>query len=261
MRKLELTLIHAAREIGALALAFTIGTVALGVNETRAAEDLIDPKAMTILGQMSAYLAGASSFTVKATVLYDHVQTSGIKIKSAAVREVFVRRPGELHVRTQFDDGASRKTWYDGKELVILNERSNEYAKLGFAGNLDQLLDHVIENTEVQLPLADLLYSDIDKTFAESIISAEYVGQRLVDGVLCHQLSLESTGADWQIWIEADDTPVPRRFAIDYVHVPGEPQFLASLTEWRIDPQFEDADFAIKLPQDAREISVDQMMQ
>ena len=143
MRKLELTLIHAAREIGALALAFTIGTVALGVNETR----------------------------------------------------------------------------------------------------------------------ADLLYSDIDKTFAESIISAEYVGQRLVDGVLCHQLSLESTGADWQIWIEADDTPVPRRFAIDYVHVPGEPQFLASLTEWRIDPQFEDADFAIKLPQDAKEVSVDQMTQ
>ncbi len=261
MRKLGLALNHVARQFGALVFTFVIGAVALGANETRAAEDLIDPKAMTILGQMSGYLAGASSFTVKATVLYDHVRTSGIKIKSAAVREVFVRRPSELHARTQFDDGTSRKAWYDGKELVVLNEQNNEYSNLGFAGNLDQLLDHVIENTEIQLPLADLLYSDIDKTFAESIISVEYVGKRLVDGVLCHQLSLESTGADWQIWIEADDTPVPRRFAINYVHVRGEPQFLASLAEWRIDPRFEDADFAIKLPQDAKEISVNQMTQ
>lgn len=261
MQKLKLTLNHAAREFGALALAFTIGTATPGVNETLAAEDLIDPEAMTILGQMSAYLAGASSFTVKGTVLYDHVRTSGIKIKSVAVREILVRRPGELHVRTQFDDGASRKIWYDGKELVILNVQSNEYAKLSFAGNLDQLLDHVIENTEVQLPLADFLYSDINKTFAESIISAEYVGKRLVDGVLCHQLSLESTGADWQIWIEADDTPVPCRFAIVYVHERGEPQFLANFANWRIDPQFEDADFAIKLSQDAKEISVNQLTQ
>ncbi len=49
MRKLGLGLNRTAREFGALALAFTIGTVAFGVNETRAAEDLIDPKAMTIL--------------------------------------------------------------------------------------------------------------------------------------------------------------------------------------------------------------------
>ena len=147
------------------------------------------------------------------------------------------------------------------RETVNGENQIEQGAALGFAGNLDQLLDHVIESTEVQLPLADLLYSDIDKTFAESIISAEYVGKRLVDGVLCNQLSLESTGADWQIWIEADDTPVPRRFAINYLHVHGELQFLASLAEWRIDPQFEDADFAIKLPQDAKEISVNQMTQ
>jgi hypothetical protein len=38
-----------------------------------------------------------------------------------------------------------------------------------------------------------------------------------VDGVPCHQLSFESPGADWQIWIEADSTPVPRRFVIDFV--------------------------------------------
>ncbi len=49
--------------------------------------------------------------------------------------------------------------------------------------------------------------------------------------------------------------------AIVYVHVRGEPQFLANLTEWQIDPQFKDANFAIKLPQDAKEISVNQMTQ
>ncbi len=53
MQKLELALNHATREFGALALAFTIGTVTLGVNETHATVDLIDPAAMKILGQMS----------------------------------------------------------------------------------------------------------------------------------------------------------------------------------------------------------------
>ena len=69
-------------------------------------------------------------------------------------------------------------------------------------GSAPPLLEELIEKHEAQLPLADLLYADIAKSFKESIISAEYLGIKLVNGVKCHHLSFESTGADWQIWVQ-----------------------------------------------------------
>jgi hypothetical protein len=60
----------------------------------------------------------------------------------------------------------------------------------------------------LDLPLADLIYNDIAGVMKESIISAEHMGERMVGGVPCHHLSFESTGADWQVWVQKWDKPV-----------------------------------------------------
>lgn len=242
---------------GVLALLLATGQPGLAQEDTETSEAIRDPKAMEILRQMSDYLGSAGTFSVKMATFSDHVRDSGIKIKSSAERQVFVRRPSEFHARVQFDDQTSREVWYDGNTLIRLDRPKKEYMKLAFSGSIDELLDHVIDNYEVQLPLADFLYSDIVGTFGGNIISAEYVGERLVRGVLCHQLSIESTGADWQIWVEADDTPVPCRFAIVYVNVPGEPEYLAIFDEWKINPNLDEALFKFKTPNDAKEVQSD----
>ena len=73
-------------------------------------------------------------------------------------------------------------------------------------------------------------------------------------GIKCHQLSFESTGADWQIWIEADATPLPCRFAITYVNDKSEPQFLAQLGRWSIGGEATADRFKAAVPERTKEV-------
>jgi hypothetical protein len=197
-----------------IAVLFVAGTFASDLAQSQEQKaGPMDEKAMQILQGMSDYLAGAKTLSFRARTLFDEVRKSGIKIKSARTIHVVLQRPSSLRVLSIADNGAARTSWFDGSKLTVLMRDTNQFMELEYEGNIDGMLDELIENHEAQLPLADLAYSDIAKNFKENLISAGYLGIKLVNGIKCHHLSFESTGADWQIWIQADATPLPRRFA------------------------------------------------
>lgn len=237
------------------AAAVALAVTAAHPNLAPAADDkpVMDQKALDILAGMSKYIAGAKTLSVRAGVFYDQVRDSGIKIKGVALHHIYLDRPNTLQSKSHMDDDSRRRAWFDGEKLVVLFEKPNEYMSLPFKGSVDGLLEELISKHMAQLPLADLLFSDPAKTFGESIISAEYIGEKIVSGVKCHHLSFESTGADWQVWIEADDTPVPRRYVIVYVNEKGEPQFAARMDEWKLGDEAKPL-FEPKLPEGAKEI-------
>ncbi|MDA7949293.1 MAG: DUF2092 domain-containing protein [Hyphomicrobiaceae bacterium] len=214
-----------------------------------------DKKAMEVLQGMSDYLAKAGTASFRVRSFFDQVRKSGIKIKEARGADVRLKRPNGLFVQSVSDNGAARTVWFDGSKLTVWDRHLNQVKALDFKGNTDALLDHLAEKYDVNLPVADLLFSDVGKALKDTIISSEYIGLRTVQGVECHQLSFESTGADWQIWIEADSTPLPRRFAVTYVTVKGEPQFMAQLDRWSIGGAIDQSDFQAAVPKDTKKAS------
>ena len=214
----------------------------------------MDKKAMQILQGMSDYLAKAGTVSFRVRTFFDQVRQSGIKIKAARQGRILLRRPDQLHVQSIADNGAVRSVWFDGSKLTVWDRHLNQYKTLAFKGTTDALLDHLTDKYQVHLPVADLLFSNVGKALKESIISSEYLGIRTVQGVKCHQLSFESTGADWQIWIEADATPLPRRFAITYVNSKSEPQFLAQLDRWSIGEQTEASQFQAAVAKSTKKV-------
>src|SRR5688572_32257698 len=204
-----------------------------------------DEKAIAILQGMSDYLAKEPTVSFRARTFFDVVQQSGIKVKMAREVEVILERPNRLYADTLDDAGIASSIWYDGSKLTVWSRSANEFMTLEFTGDTDQLLDELIDKYELQIPLADLLYSDVAEALGENIISSEYVGLRTVDGVQCHHLSFESDGADWQIWVEADSTPVACRFVIDYVTEESQPQFMAQLDAWSLGAELEEFRFTV----------------
>ena len=213
-----------------------------------------DKSAMQILQGMSDYLGKAGTISFRARTFVDQVRKSGIKVKAARQGRILLKRPNQLHVQSVADNGAVRSVWFDGSNLTVVDRHLNQYKTLAFKGTTDALLDHLADKYQVNLPISDLLFSDVGKALKESIISSEYLGVRTVQGVKCHHLSFESTGADWQIWIEADKTPLPRRFAITYVNTKGEPQYLAQLDRWSIGEQTAASQFKAVVAKSAKEV-------
>jgi hypothetical protein len=212
-----------------------------------AAAPAADEKAMTILQGMSDYLVREKTLSFRAHTFFDAVQPNRIKVKTARTVDV-LKAQDKLYADTLDDAGGATSLWYDNAKLTVWRRTANEVMTLDFTGGTDKLLDELTDKYEFQLPLADLLYSDVKKALGETIMSSEYIGVRMVDGVPCHQISFESEGADWQLWIEADASPVPRRFVIDYVTEESQPQFMAQLDAWSLGGEFEDFRFTAVMP-------------
>jgi hypothetical protein len=214
----------------------------------------IDDKATSILQEMSQYLSTQQTVSFRARTFFDLAQESGIKIKIAREVELMLKRPQQIYASTLDDSGISIWIWFDGSKITAWQRSANEFMTLEYTGTTDDMLDELIGKYDFNIPLADLLYSDLAKSFGEHIISSEYIGVRNVDGVPCHQISFESQGADWQIWIEADATPVPRRFVIDYVTEEGQPQFMAQLDAWSLGGELEDHHFTASMPEGVKRV-------
>ena len=213
-----------------------------------------DEKAIAILQGMSNYLAKEATISFRARTFLDVVQKTGIKVKMAREVELSLKKPNGLQAELRDETGAAGSVWYDGSKLIVWRRSENEVMNLQFTGGIDKLLDELTDKYEFQIPIADLLYSDVAKALGENLISSEYVGPGVVDGVPCHHLSFESEGADWQIWIEADSTPVPRRFVIDYVTEQNQPQFMAQFDAWSIGADLDDSQFTVQIPESVKRV-------
>jgi hypothetical protein len=219
--------------------------------------DLQDPEAMAILQTMSDYLAKAQAFSFHAYSLYDTADEAGIKIKRAIFQQVTVRRPDRMRFHTSTDDGLSRDGYYDGAHLYIVPSGDKpRYAEIDVPPSLDEMLDYVQDNYPINVPAVDLLYSDVAKTVKENLLSAEYVGLRDMEGDKLDQMSFESTGADWQLWVAHGNDPLPRRLVISFVAEQGEPEYLTIIRDWNLSPAADDALFQFTPGADAERFEI-----
>ena len=216
----------------------------------------IDPRAVEKLQRMSEVLAEARSLSLKAESLYDQVESSGVKIKRAVSQEVVLRRPDSLYFRSVRDDGKVREGRYDGKALTIVPQGGGAYARIDVPGTVDTMLDLIQADYQVNVPIADLLYGDLHGRVKDHLLSGVYLGERTVGGEVLDHLSFETTGVDWQLWLERGDRPLPRRLVVTFVNAPGEPEHLTVIKEWELDPALEGEMFSFDPPADWRRIEI-----
>ena len=53
------------------------------------------------------------------------------------------------------------------------------------------------------------------------------------------------------------ERPTPRRFAITYINIKEQPQFLALLKDWNINPELDDKIFEFTPPVGAKEVRIE----
>ena len=234
------------------ALAFVAMSYSFGLAQDSNAP--IDEKAIATLKEMSNYLGESQTMSFHINSYFDMVQKAGTKIKVNRASKVLLKRPNQLNIQAEGDDGSAVSIWYDGSKLTMWMRDINQVMSDDIEGTTDAMLDHLIDKFDVQLPLSDLFYTDVSTSLTKEIESATYVGIRLVDGIKCHHLFFRSPDVDWQIWIEADATPVPRRFAMDFIGEDNDPQYMANMTSWSIGGELGDFNFVAAVPESVKKV-------
>ncbi|NJL82766.1 MAG: DUF2092 domain-containing protein [Chloroflexaceae bacterium] len=214
-----------------------------------------EPQALQILKQMSDYLGKLPQFSVQAEISEDILLDSGQKIQYSRSVTAKVRRPNGLRVESVGDLG-NQQLFYDGKTMTLMDVSQNRYATLEVPPEIDSALRHSIQTYNLRAPLSDFIYVNAYQYLTQAVTAGYYIGLSRVQGQECHHLAFRQADIDWQIWIENDSTPVPRKLVITDKAEAEKLQFAAVLSNWNSSPQLADSTFTAVLPSQAQRVTL-----
>jgi hypothetical protein len=210
-----------------------------------------DPDAIKALEDMSRYLRTLNAFQVRSQFSRDEVLTDGQNVEFGGVVDMIVARPNRLRADVTTDK-QSRMYFDDGKTFSLWARRMNYYATIPAPPTLRELADKLADKYDVELPVADLFYWG-ERRSTDDIKGAIDLGASQIDGVSTGHYAFRQDGADWQVWIQQGDYPLPRKLVITTTTDPSRPKYRAVMN-WNLAPSFNDAAFEFVPPKDAKRI-------
>ncbi|WP_040897115.1 DUF2092 domain-containing protein [Xenococcus sp. PCC 7305] len=222
-------------------------------NDDTSVNEAIDDKANEILLEMAEFIKSKDKFSFFAESQRDILTLNGVYIKVHHEGSTIVNRPNQFWANVT-GDLVERELMYDGSQITVVDTEKNIYAQGEAPSIIDETLDALIEKFNVNLPLAELLYSDIYEGITEDVQAGFYFGLSEVDDIPCHHLVFTQEDIDWQIWVEDSDTPVLRKVAIAYKKQEGVPRYSAVLSDWDLEIEIAADQFTFTPPDGATRV-------
>ena len=224
--------------------------------ETQSTESkpVLESEAIEALERMSNYLRSLKTFSVSSQTSIDEELDSGQKIMIDGESKVTVQLPDRLHIdRKIVEKAIDQQFFYDGKTFTIYGNNDKYYASFDAPPTVDMLIDIAWNRYGIELPLSDLFRWGTGDDDIANILSAVYIGTGVINGVNCDHFAYRTADLDWQLWIEADETPLPRKMVITTTKEKSSPQFV-SVLNWNLSPKISKKLFSFVPPKDAHKI-------
>lgn len=194
----------------------------------------------------------AEAFSFRDRTIREYTDENGQPLHIFHTARVLVRRPNRLAVEVDGDDGTI-KIADDGKTLTIFNPKANRYATASAPGTIQQTLRTAGERLHMDFPLADFLADKPGEAFLQGVMFGYVVG---LSGPYTHLFFLQPPGIELELWVDRQHA-LPHRLVATYRSLPGEPRFIAEMSDWRMNLHPSDAAFELKLPANAIKVAVE----
>jgi hypothetical protein len=211
-----------------------------------------DPNAITALRRMGEFLRKQGSFIVHSETSTDEVLATGQKIQLDGTVELKVVRPNRLRAEIH-SDRKRRSIFYDGTSFTVFGEQAGYYAQAPAPGTIEETVAAVQDRFAISMPLVDLFYWSREDADVASIVGAIDIGPSLVKGIETEHYAFRQSDVAFQVWIEAGDRPLLRKFVITTLSEPEQPQHSVLLT-WSLNPKLDDGEFKFAPPPGAQRI-------
>ena len=214
----------------------------------------VDTASIQALRKMGAFLQSLQRFQVRTELSSEQVLEDGQKLQQSSSAEIQVQRPDKLRA-LMWSARAERELVYRGTTATLYTPALKYYATAEVPNNIRGLIEQLATRYGVQVPMADLFLWGTDDAPLDDIESAMNAGQDFIGKDLCDHYAFRQGKVDWQIWISAGDSPLPRKLVITSRFDEARPQSVSYLF-WNLKPAFKDAIFQFTPPKDARAIGI-----
>jgi len=214
---------------------------------------VVEQAALDRLKAMSDKLATAKAFSYHSRSTVEIPGKTGQFLTHFIESEVALERPNKLAAKVAGDQ-PKFEFYYDGANVSALDPQKNLYATIAAPGTIDEMLPFVVEKTGIDFPSEDLMHSDPYAEMTKNMTHAIVVGPAKVNGVATEHLAFMGPAANWEIWIDAGESALPRRVAVTYKTLENFPRFQVEFLEWNLKPKLNPGQFVFKKPAGAKPI-------
>jgi hypothetical protein len=207
----------------------------------------ISAEAMMALQRMGKTLR-AEQFSFEAQTIRVYAGPKGEPLHIFHALAVTVQRPNRLLVVRNGDDGQSRLV-YDGKTLFLYIADGNKYAAIPVPGTIEGMMREAMGRLGIDFPLADFLSNEPDKSFLSGVTQGEVANTVSINGTPClHMFFAQPPGIELELWVEDNEQALPLRLIVTYRALPGEPNFVATFSNWNFAIHPATTDFVFQPP-------------
>jgi peroxiredoxin len=251
----------------ALVALVALPTLALSADAT--AKKTVDPAAKKVIDAFSAYFASLKGFQVTAKIVIS-VDQQGQHQQHDFLQKISAERPNKLACTLESpQSGADIVS--DGSELSVYFKAFQKYATEEAPPTLAAIVQNPLVLGAMSMGNAAsvtsaILDTDPARKLLEKTDSVSYGGLVTLDDVKCHLISATGPELDWQLWIDASDKPVVRKFVPDLTkalaqmakQMKGKSPFedikvsnAVTFEDWDLAPKFTPEAFAFHTPEGA----------
>jgi hypothetical protein len=215
----------------------------------------MDAHASEVLRTCINTLHSAKRIRFHAQIMSDQIGEDGVRLQRGADVTLWARQPDKLRADV-IGDGFRRAIWYDGSRLTIYDPVQRLFARFKAPATIAGTVSVARNRFGLDVPLAQLVAGNSYDGLIAKVRSGRYVGLHRVGPVRCHHLLFIQENVNWQIWIAADGQPLPQRIVITHKKRAGEPQYIATLNDWRLNDPMADSEFAFTAPPGSQEVDI-----
>ena len=212
-----------------------------------------EQSARDILNNAYQYIGSMDTYAFKAVVIDDEVQDGEAIRKYRHDVSVKVDRPGKLRVDTK-GDIKNRSNYLNDGLFTMIDHGFGYYGQLETPKTIDGAFDLIFEKYGIRAPLAQLIYSDMDKRVKFN--SSKYFGTMDVAGVECDYVAFKSRVREVHVWIPTGDKPLVKAYSIIDTTTISQSRINTSIY-WNTNLKISDSDFIFTVPKDATKITVE----
>lgn len=229
-------------------------TMMLSAEEQTQKVKTVYPVASIILLDSYRYMGALEKFSFDALTTNDDVFHDKMLKEYTHKVHADLQRPANLRINVS-GDIKNRSSYLYNDKFTIFDHDLNFYGELKVPNRMDSALDYLFDAFNIKSPLANLLYTDLDKRLAPKN-NGYYFGTVQVDGKSCHHIGFVNEKRELQVWIEKGKSPLIKKFSI----IDKSSKFhLRSTTRirWDLQTDLKEKDFHFNPPKGAVEISIE----
>ena len=198
------------------------------------------------------YLHGIDTYAFKAVVIDTELAEDGSTQTYRFDTSVKVDRPGKLQIDVK-GPSKDRSNYLNNGVYTMMDHQFNYYGQIKTDKGIDGTLDYIFDEYGIRSPLAQLLYSEMNKRLKYT--KSKNFGKVMVDGTECDYVAFSDGVRDVHIWVETGDKPLIKAYSIVDKMSEDDYRINTSLV-WNLDAKISESDFIFKAPKGAEKISV-----